>query len=990
MSAETPRSCHFLGRFVGLWTEGVSSYPADPIAPLWASPTARSSVIAPLLVALLSVSLGPEALAAGSSASRGSDRRVAALSKRSGDSGWRVRWDGDRPAFVSGGSWLVVPGGIANEDEALGAATKLLRDLPELCACGPALLGPPRVVSMGPLFGVEFGERWDGLEVSGARLQLQLHRSGRLVAWSDTTLAIPSGFERVPTLTPADAEAAARRLAGGDLAEVRDLVVGSSVDRGSAEPRLAYVVLVSRDEHDERELWTIDARSGERLSARPAEFHAADIRGTVTGTLNPSLSGAAPPVPNIPISGVTVSVAGIGSAVTDFDGNFTIPTAVQLPQFVKVTLDGPSFDIDSASGDFTVSKQSTQSGSDQVVLFELNKVPQDSVTAQLNAAVLHRVADEYVRSRMGGFVGFPAQVVAVNLPIGCLAAYNPSSKSLQFGGALSGCVNFAFSTILFHEFGHSVDDFYGGIQAPELSEALGDILATYLTHQPVIGEGASGAPGGLRSVENGSQWPGASCSGDPYCLSQPFSGFAWEVRKRAVASLGDAAGVALAESLLLGTFPANNAAIPDALVQVFLLDDDDGILSNGTPHYALLAAAAAAKGFSAPPIATVSVSHLPHPDTWNQTQPFAILANVGSFTGAPPASVALEWWADGIPFPALTAMLPDTNGTYRAQIPALQAPIVVSYRFRIVDSLGMAWEIPPGGNSYSFAVGKKTTILQSNFESGPAGWQHAALVGNDSWQLGTPLGGSQLDPSFAAEGAACFGNDLGAGASGDGLYDAGEVSYLESPPFPAGSSNNLRVRFRRWLTVEKGSKDQATLSVSGATLFTNPSASEVLDAEWSYQDLALPSGLPPQARLRFSLAADGDGQLGGWNIDDVEVYRLEPIPQIAIHVGAATATPPLNSVVTIDLTGSLGASWNLYASATYGAVSLPGFGVVEVGEPVAPVGGGQIPAIGGSQFAFFVPFHPALIGLKTWWVAGAVTTGASLPQISNVLELTFQ
>ncbi|MBL8696222.1 MAG: hypothetical protein JNJ88_19155 [Planctomycetes bacterium] len=949
----------------------------------------RSSVIVPLFVALLSVPSGPWAHGLDPAGRNGAERRVDAISKRSGG-GWRIRWDGGRPAFASGGSWLLAPGGIGSESEALAIAASLLQEVPELCACGAALLDGPRIVGTGPLYVLEFGERWAGLEVVGARLQLQLHRSGRLVAWSDTTLAIPEGFPRRPSLTPAEAQEAAQQLAGGGQAEVRDFVVGAAIERGIAEPRLAYVTAVSGVAGGEREIWTIDACSGARLSAAPEDFHAADIRGTVTGTLNPALSGAAPPVPNIPISGVTVSVAGIGSAITDFDGNFIIPTAVQQPQFVKVTLDGPSFDIDSATGDFTASKQSTPSGTDQVVLLELNKIPQDLVTPQLNAAVLHRVADEYVRSRIGGFVGFPAQVVAVNLPIGCLASYNPSSKSLQFGGELSGCVNFAFSTILFHEFGHSVDDFYGGIQAPELSEALGDVLATYLTHQPVIGEGASGSPGGLRSVENAAQWPGASCGGDPYCLSQPFAGFAWEVRKRAVASLGDAAGVALAERLLLGTFPANNTAIPDALVQVFLLDDDDGILSNGTPHYALLSAAASAKGFAPPPIATVSVSHLPHPDTWNQTQPFTILANVGSLTGSAPTSVSLEWWADGIPFPALTAMLPDANGTYRAQIPALQAPIVVSYRFRIVDSLGLAWEIPPAGNAYSFAVGKKTIVLQSDFESGPAGWQHAALVGNDSWQLGTPLGGSQLDPTFAAEGAACFGNDLGAGASGDGLYDSGEVSYLESPPFSAGSSSNLRVRFRRWLTVEKGSKDQATLSVGGATLFMNPSANDILDTEWTYQDLALPSGLPPQARLRFTLAADGDGQLGGWNIDDVEVYRLEPIPQIAIHVGSATTAPPLNSVVTVDLTGTLGASWNLYASATYGAVSLPGFGVVEVGEPVAPVGGGQIPATGGSQFAFFVPFHPALIGLKTWWVAGAVTTGASLPQISNVLELTFQ
>ena len=77
-------------------------------------------------------------------------------------------------------------------------------------------------------------------------------------------------------------------------------------------------------------------------------------------------------------------------------------------------------------------------------------------------------------------------------------------------------------------------------------------------------------------------------------------GFAWLARQNLISTYGTGAGTAIAEYDFLNTLPANNTGILDAVDQVFLLDDDDGDLSNGTPHYVSLYNAALAKKFKSP------------------------------------------------------------------------------------------------------------------------------------------------------------------------------------------------------------------------------------------------------------------------------------------------------------------------------------------------------------------------------------------------------
>ena len=77
-------------------------------------------------------------------------------------------------------------------------------------------------------------------------------------------------------------------------------------------------------------------------------------------------------------------------------------------------------------------------------------------------------------------------------------------------------------------------------------------------------------------------------------------GFAWDLRSALVAKWGQTQGVAIANRIVLGSVVADATNQPAAVREVFLLDDDDGDLTNGTPNYDVLSVAASGRNLPYP------------------------------------------------------------------------------------------------------------------------------------------------------------------------------------------------------------------------------------------------------------------------------------------------------------------------------------------------------------------------------------------------------
>ena len=186
--------------------------------------------------------------------------------------------------------------------------------------------------------------------------------------------------------------------------------------------------------------------------------------------------------------------------------------------------------------------------------------------------------------------------VVTNVDDECNAYYTPGSPSLNFFKQSYNCVNTSYDTVNRHEYGHYWDDMTGGIINGGLSEGWGDTVSMYQLNNPIIGEHFLKHPGQdgvdyIRTGENDYQYQGED--DEVHNIGQAWGGFNWKLRKAVMAKMGDAAGAAWAEAIVLPTMFAKAANVPAAMTQVLLaaMDKEGNIVNE-----AEIRAAAAAHG----------------------------------------------------------------------------------------------------------------------------------------------------------------------------------------------------------------------------------------------------------------------------------------------------------------------------------------------------------------------------------------------------------
>jgi hypothetical protein len=83
----------------------------------------------------------------------------------------------------------------------------------------------------------------------------------------------------------------------------------------------------------------------------------------------------------------------------------------------------------------------------------------------------------------------------------------------------------------------------------------------------------------------------------------------------------------------------------------------------------------------------------------------------------------------------------------------------------------------------------------------------------------------------------------------------------------------VHLQFRRWLTIEEKTKDRASISVDGEVIWQNAPGDGLdhVDREWRFVDLPMPKG----GAITWSLDANTETELGGWNLDDVCVVAFD-------------------------------------------------------------------------------------------------------------------
>lgn len=878
---------------------------------------------------------------------------------------------------------------------------------------------------------VRFRQVVAGVPVERGTANVLLDMRGTLLSIQSTGLPRVAGFATTPAL---DARSATRRAVEwfrAELGLIPDtigepaLVVDQVEVDGRRAPRLAWKVDVQQLAHAGAPAGRhvhVDAANGAVYRATDS-VHAFDVSGSVSTLATPGLlpdTGSNPPTQHaLRFARVT---SGAVTTYTDANGDFTLPGVTAPASVTFEYANGTYADVQNQAGAEYALTQTLAAPAGNVVV--LNAPATATVTAQANCARVIPLVRDFVKAINPSDTHVDFQVRAnTATPGGCGAFY--SGASINFHSAVTNCANSAYSTVIAHEEGHWLNDRYGTSNHSDgMGEGNADVWSMYVHDTPVIGDHLEGTTF-VRSGTNTRPFCGdanPSCYGDIHTDGEPWMGAAWKIRTRLNAAYGDAPGDLIANSLFLAWMNAYDQAELKSIIETqwLTLDDDDGNIENGTPHYVHVDQGFRDQGFpgyALPAVAVTGVTDLP--DTQDATGPFVVNATIHANLNPPVVSASLLYRVEGGSFATL-AMSNVGGSAWTASIPSVPPAAHVEYYVAATDAASATGRYPAIAPRVllDFDTGVVNVLRSYTFDTvGDEGWTHGS-VGDasnptDDWQRGTPegkTGANWSDPSFAFSPSTCWGTDLGQGAS-NGAYDANVHAYLRSPAVNCTGATNVRVRFRRWLSVQGSASDQARVLVNGQQLYVNPTTN-LDDGAWVQQELFLGpiADDNPSVQLDWRIRSNGTQNFGGWNVDDVRILWLAvPLPPCPAPTNFCVTSP--NSVGSGAVMGhqgtpnisannfeliATGVPVNSYGLFYYGTTAIQqpfGNGWRCVGGQTYRLGIVQADFLGDAHFALNFPALPGPISAGQvrrfqYWYRNPAGGGAGF-NLSDGLEVTF-
>jgi cysteine-rich repeat protein len=797
--------------------------------------------------------------------------------------GWRAIWDRDTdvPARLWGEP-IAAPGAMANPAIAESVARAFLAQHLSLLAPGAQItdfvLVSNQLGGFGDVRSVGFEQRVGGLRVVGGAINFAF-KNDRLVMIGST--ALPHVAVVAPKLAydPARVTAAATAWLATTGRATTIAALGDRVIVPIVRPRtktgldiryhIADTVAVTEDGGSGRWNVWIGADTGAPIARASTVMYASS--GTVNFDVPDKYPGSTrhpQPAPNAKhtVNGVATTSNAAGVVTWATTTAATVAPGL-VGTFVAITNKAGA--LATASLTLPVNGAVTWSNAGDPL-----------ADAQLDSFVYANQAKTFARTKLNPSLAWLNQVISVNVNENQTCNAFSTGDDVHFFKSNTMCENTGrIADVVYHEFGHSLhnNSIIAGVGAFDgsLSEGLADTNAVSMTLDHGLGRGFFFNDTPLRDLDPvgvEKKWP-QDADGEPHDEGEIIGETLWDLRKALNAKLGDAAGFTATEKIFYGIMQRAHDIPTSTYAEALVADDDDGNLMNGTPNQCEINAAFGLHGLADP---SVTIGLAPPTRT-----SFTISLDVKppTQTACPPpniTSVMIGWKVRGTTSVATVAMTQNGN-TWSGDIPTQPDGTVVNYQVTVTlaDNSTTLFPDNKADPFYEFYVGNVTVIKCFDFESGAGDWTHTGTP--DEWEAAAPkgLGG---DPAMAHGGTMAFGIDLGTAGNGDGIYNANTTTSAESPEIDVTGHPNARLQYYRWLGVEDGAYDHATISANDAPLWTNfkspgmPTSDEVnhVDKEWRFQDVDLSTqAATGKIKLKFALDSDPGLELGGWTIDDV-------------------------------------------------------------------------------------------------------------------------
>lgn len=754
-----------------------------------------------------------------------------------------------------------------------------------------------------------------GVPVHDAELSLLARNDGQhAVVWAASTLQSLSGFNaaapaRVPNL---DADKVLRVLGGSvdvhgaravapkALARVStpELVVFAGKAERPAQPVLATESVVETENPPGK--WRVITRAdnGDVLHTEDLILFE-DVPGSVQANATTGYRGmqCADEVPMpLPFAEVTSTAGGLATA--DASGAFLLSNPGTDPVTLTSRLGGPYFDVTNAAGaNLELSQLVTPPGS-AAFLHNLDNAS-DTDRAQVNGYVNSSEVRSFLLSYLPNYPTISSQLnfpVKVNLVGGSCpgnAWYDYSSINFCLAG--SSYSNTSFASVNHHEYGHHIVT-SGGSGQGAYGEGMSDTVAMLIAKDPGLGYGfyAAQCSSPLRNADNTCQYSATSCSScgsAVHSCGNLISGTIWDVRQHLLTDFPETADEIL-RPLVLSSIPMHSGTAINSQIAIDLLtlDDTDGNIANGSPHYAQICAGFAEHGMSCPALQTgLSVSPIGEFSASGPVGgPFApgsatyVLQNLGpeqtlsyEVNGAP-TWLDLSSSAGTIELGQTTQIVVSLDQVEAASLPKDMYTAALNF-VNVSSSAGTQ------SRNVKLEVGAPVPIYTATFESGMDNFTVGAS-GVNLWHRSASCADSATGHS--APGSLYFGADATCTFQSGSSRVYGDV---ESPAIAVNNSEKVELRFNYALATEGGTYwDRATVaaSVNGGVYTTVASSTGTGFALLQTAGTWLPvtvditslftSAASSQLRLRFSFDS-GDGVANsytGFVVDDVQVRAV--------------------------------------------------------------------------------------------------------------------
>ncbi len=877
-----------------------------------------------------------------------------------------------------------------------------------------ALLGVDRVdalklmrVSVTPnahgqdILGVDFKQTYRGYDVRTPtdHIRVKLHANatlGRLVAFGsdwltglevevrpiDRAAAITRALEEVPDAPPGTVR----------IHDVETFVLVEARERAEHGIDAKLVHQVKVETTSPLGAWSVilDANTGVLLRKHSDVVHLGDggtpVRGNVAaGTLDDGPLGS---FSIVPMQSLHVHVVGGGSAATDANGDFTIAHAGTAAVRIAGRFEGDWCEVINNRGPNLNFVLPAFPGTPINIVMN----PQNTMefpTAEATAYRFTTATRFFLAKRIPRFTGLAKLTAHVNESVfSCSAMFiNGTITFFMRGTRSSLCANTAFEEVIAHEYGHAFHDWFHGSTKPlDFSEGIADHIALYLSDQRVIGRDYNGAGVHLRdytkpvSQPSGAmdrQFNDPSCLNQTHCLGMAWAGFCADLRDLLIKKHGAVQGRDVSEVITIAPYDRNPADMIAGMLGVFIQDDSDANLSNGTPNFHEIAEAADVHSLPRPSNPQdVQITHVPATDTRDTVNPRSITATItsqaGNVTGA-----WLVYKVDSGGYSSL-AMPRGTGNAYSAMIPPQSAVSRVSYHIVATDDRQQSGRTPTAGD-YRFTVGRSMLLFVDDFES-DKGWVAGQNTSAGRFERADPIRFTLAvgrrtfevqpeDDATPGAGTHCFVTENGnrQSAQQPDLYDVdGGFVEIRSPlvDLSAVAVGTAELRYSRYFFTYNNSDDELWVDVSsdaGAS-WTRVETVRGRSNRWSRVQLNLPGPYTNRMVVRFRTEDDPNNSVTDAAIDDVAIVAFD---DDVAALRSSTASPRIGTAVryTVDAARRANGTCFFAISAGRGPTRIPGVGVLDLGVPFFVVWQGVLDSAGHGTLAIPIPNAAALKGV---------------------------